>query len=162
MGVGVASTEILFSLNGAPEVLLATMSPLVSAYQHTNLTWGDSCCYRIRVSDSQQMFQSHSCQVCQLMTTGMADLTISGFFLGQNIPNPAGTSSRIPMVVPAAGQVELIIHNPSGNTLMTDVYPVVKGENHIDLNTKNLAAGIYFYTVCFSGMKQTRKMVIQQ
>jgi len=162
MGVGVAITEILFSLNGASEVQLATLSPLASSYQHTGLSWGDSCCYRIRIADSQQLYQSHSCQVCQLLSTGVDDPGHHGFLLRQNIPNPAGESTRIPVFLARAGEVELVIHDPAGNKIMSEIYLLDKGETLITLSTKKWAAGIYFYTVHHAGMKLTRKMVVQQ
>lgn len=161
MGVGVSAAEVLYSLNGAPETVLATLSPLASSFQHIGLVWGDSCCYRIRYADWQNIFESHSCQVCKVMTTGIGEFQQEGFILGQNIPNPAGALTRIPVVLPDAGMAELLIYDITGKAVHAVTHSLPRGESYVELATKGLKPGIYLYSLTFDGIRQTRKMVIQ-
>lgn len=85
-----------------------------------------------------------------------------GVVLMQNDPNPAITSTRIAYKLPEAGSTTLNIYSAAGQLLYSDSQDALEGENHYDVNTANLAAGIYFYTLKFKDIVLTKKMVIQK
>lgn len=85
-----------------------------------------------------------------------------GVILMQNDPNPAITTTRIAYKLPEAGTTTLNIYSAAGQLLYSDSQDALEGENHYDVNTSNLAAGIYFYTLRFKDIVLTKKMVIQK
>ena len=85
-----------------------------------------------------------------------------GVVLMQNDPNPAITSTRIAYTLPEAGATRLHIYSAAGQLLYSDSQDALEGDNHYDVNTSNLAAGIYFYTLRFKDVVLTKKMVIQK
>ncbi len=97
-------------------------------------------------------------------TVGIDDnLTIqNGVALGQNIPNPANYETTIPFYTSTAGKTELIIHSVEGQELYRTSINAEVGDNNINVNTSDFAAGIYFYTIYINNTQLTRKMLIQK
>ena len=85
-----------------------------------------------------------------------------GVILMQNEPNPAVTSTRISYSLPEAGATTLSIYSTQGQLLYTTSQDALEGMNFYDVNTSELAAGIYFYTLKFKDVVLTKKMVIQK
>ena len=85
-----------------------------------------------------------------------------GVVLMQNDPNPAITSTRIAYKLPEAGKTVLNIYSAEGQLIYTDNQEAFEGDNHYDVTTSHLAAGIYFYTLKFKDVILTKKMVIQK
>ena len=88
--------------------------------------------------------------------------TENGVYLGQNEPNPAVMSTRIPYAVPEPGQVSLEVTNGAGQVLYTTKQEADLGTNYIELNTSNFAAGVYYYTLYYKDVVLTKKMVINR
>lgn len=80
--------------------------------------------------------------------------------LGQNIPNPFETSTRIPVYLPQnTGKAELLFYGNDGRVLQT-VQISERGNVQVDVNSEALASGIYSYTLFTDGKPvATRKMV---
>ncbi len=87
---------------------------------------------------------------------------VDGVYLLQNIPNPAQEITRIGFILPDAGNLKFILNNIIGQTLHTETSFYNRGEQYIDLNTENLAPGIYYYSIIFDHKKLTRKMVVSE
>ncbi len=90
-----------------------------------------------------------------------------GFYLGQNEPNPMGSSGHIPCYFPESGKIKLIICDLAGNQTGTAAeMPVNAGDIRIPFTHPGLAPGVYFYTLvysCKSGeFRQCRRMVVIQ
>ena len=85
-----------------------------------------------------------------------------GVVLMQNDPNPAFTNTRIAYKLPEAGKTTLHIYSAAGQLLYSDSQDALEGDNYYDVNTSNLAAGIYFYTLRFKDVALTKKMVVQK
>lgn len=85
-----------------------------------------------------------------------------GVYLGQNEPNPAVTTTRIPYSVMEPGKVTLELTNSSGQLIYTDVQEALEGTNYFDLATANLAAGVYYYTIHYKDIVLTKKMVVEK
>ena len=83
----------------------------------------------------------------------------SGYYLGDNIPNPFEGSTRIPYRVPADAEARLIISNSEGKVLMRKEVNGGKGESI--LQTAAWPAGVYFYSLQVNGaVVASRKMHI--
>ena len=97
-------------------------------------------------------------------TVGIDDnLTIqNGIVLGQNIPNPASNTTKIPFYTTIPGKADLKIHSAEGQLLYNTSIDAEFGDNNIEINTSNWASGIYFYTIYLNNTQLTRKMLIQK
>ena len=82
------------------------------------------------------------------------------FSVGLNIPNPAIGTTTIPVIVPEDGIIRLNISDLAGNILLSSFCHVKAGENRVEADVSGLAAGVYFYSVGFNGLRYTRKMII--
>ena len=86
----------------------------------------------------------------------------SGIVLNQNVPNPADNKTRISFLVPQDGQAVIDIYTLTGQKMYSESINAHFGENYIDLNTSEFAAGMYIYTLQFEGAVLSKKMVIQK
>jgi hypothetical protein len=84
------------------------------------------------------------------------------FTLGQNIPNPANSSTRINYSLPEAGAVVFHVHSISGQLLYSKTIEASRGTQSIELNTSTLAAGIYFYSIEYKGQRLVKRMSVQK
>ena len=87
------------------------------------------------------------------------------FALSQNYPNPFNPSTIIEYQLPVKGNVTLTIYNTLGQRVVTliDNQEVEAGSYKTRWNAKNLASGIYFYSLRVEGIKgflKTRKMIL--
>ena len=87
------------------------------------------------------------------------------FALSQNYPNPFNPSTIIEYQLPVKGNVTLTIFNTLGQRVVTliDNQEVEAGSYKTRWNAKNLASGIYFYSLRVEGIKgflKTRKMIL--
>jgi len=87
------------------------------------------------------------------------DLSIA---MGQNIPNPANNSTYIEYSVANAGQVNFNLHNINGQLLLQQTEYVTEGSHQMEINTANLANGIYFYSMEINGKRITKKMSVRK
>jgi len=83
-------------------------------------------------------------------------------YLGQNEPNPAVTVTRIPYSVPDPAKVTFEISNTAGQVIYTATQEAELGTNYFELNTSNLAAGVYYYTIHYKEIVLTKKMVVEK
>jgi hypothetical protein len=89
-------------------------------------------------------------------------LTAAHFQLYQNYPNPFNPLTFIRYQIPKASLVKLDIYNMLGQKIETLVNKKqAAGEYQVIFNAKNLASGIYFYTLkTQSGFRQSRKFLL--
>ena len=83
-------------------------------------------------------------------------------YLGQNEPNPAITTTRIPYSLPEAGKVTLEVSTTLGQVIYTDVQEAEQGLNYFEMKTSDLAVGIYYYTIHYKDITLTKKMVVEK
>ncbi|HLA60129.1 MAG TPA: DUF4082 domain-containing protein [Puia sp.] len=96
--------------------------------------------------------------------TSAADSVSSIFpnYLGQNYPNPFSLNTRINYSIAASNVVELILYDMQGRPVKTLVNEVKQAGNYIyDLNTGNLAKGVYFYRIRSGSFVDVRKLIIE-
>jgi Secretion system C-terminal sorting domain len=85
-------------------------------------------------------------------------------WLGQNIPNPFTGTTTIPFYLAEPTQtVKIEVLNLTGAVIKTVVSKsLLKGEQSIVVDLKDLAAGVYFYRLDADGRIMTKKMVISR
>jgi len=89
--------------------------------------------------------------------------SLNGFVLRQNYPNPFSSSTTIDYVLPAAGNVKVTVRDLLGRQVFAVNQGMQnEGAQSVTLDLKNLESGVYFYTVNFNGIEQTRKMIISK
>lgn len=96
----------------------------------------------------------------QVVATGINDHDRGGFVVGQNIPNPAGSYTTIPIYTSQGGQATVRITDLAGKLTAVHRYNVTEGHNELSLITSGMAEGLYFYSVEFNGQTITRKMAV--
>jgi hypothetical protein len=84
------------------------------------------------------------------------------FDLGQNMPNPASESTRIPFTLHQSASTSLTITDLSGRVVFVEDQGTLPSGTHVvELNAANLASGNYLYTLQANGAVITRKMTIE-
>ena len=100
-----------------------------------------------------------------IVPTGVQETKASvgaGYLLEQNYPNPANGKTSISFEIPDKAYVSLKLYNLYGNEIVElagEKYS--QGIHSVILDTKNLAKGIYFYTISADRFSASRKLIIQ-
>ena len=83
------------------------------------------------------------------------------FSLGQNYPNPFNPTTTISYSLPVKLEVELVIYNALGESVMQLVNEEKPaGSYEVNFNATNLPSGIYFYKLLAGSFVETKKMVL--
>jgi hypothetical protein len=82
--------------------------------------------------------------------------------MSQNIPNPANANTLVLYSVPEQGEVTFRIYGEEGQTLYLQTLEAATGAHSIEINTSDLSAGIYFYSMKFKKQHVMKKMNIQR
>ena len=80
--------------------------------------------------------------------------------MGQNLPNPADNSTRIPYVVPQDGMVTFSIMGANGQLLHRESFTATAGEHQLEISVSELASGIYYYSMEYQGERKVKKMQV--
>lgn len=87
-------------------------------------------------------------------------LDASAFELAQNFPNPATQNTSVFFTAPSRTEVEFSILNLLGNVVKTEMISARQGVNEIEVNTVDMAPGVYFYSVSNGEEKLTKRMIV--
>ncbi len=116
----------------------------------------------VKIANDKKEFgntdQTHSCTNLPVEEFDMED----NVYLGQNVPNPSITVTRIPYSVPAPGKVTLEVVNAAGQVVYTATQEAELGVEYFEVNTTDFAAGAYFYTIYYNEVVLTKKMVVEK
>ena len=82
--------------------------------------------------------------------------------LGQNIPNPANANTLIPYSIPNDGIIAFHLVTINGQTLLQKEIEIKAGSHTLELNTENLANGIYYYSMEYQGQRIVKKLTVQR
>jgi hypothetical protein len=93
---------------------------------------------------------------------GIETLGTNAFTLGQNIPNPANSTTHIDYSIPESGEVIFYVQSASGQLLYSRTIEAISGKNSLEVNTNTLAAGIYFYSIEYKGQRLVKRMSVQK
>ena len=97
---------------------------------------------------------------CYPVSVNENAIDINSVYLGQNIPNPAAGNTVIPFYLPASGNVSFTVVNILGQPVYSESGNRPKGDGLIELETRDFAGGIYFYTLVVNGNPLTKRMII--
>jgi Secretion system C-terminal sorting domain len=92
---------------------------------------------------------------------GVDEFAMNDFGMSQNFPNPADENTTFEFVIPAKGQVRVVLADMIGQVIdvMVDE-SLASGLHTIRYNTANLAPGLYTYTLVYEGQQLTKRMLI--
>jgi hypothetical protein len=91
------------------------------------------------------------------------DLSSSSAWVGQNYPNPFKGNTVIDYELPAVAEVSFTVMDLTGREVLYNKQGVMPAGKHTyTLQTANLEAGVYFYTLKAGSFTQTRQMVITE
>ncbi|MBU0695466.1 MAG: S8 family peptidase [Bacteroidetes bacterium] len=98
-----------------------------------------------------------------VLTAVSPDNLAAGFIVSQNYPNPATSSTKVEILTPKSGKLNLEVYDLTGRKIST-IYnqQITKGTKIIEINTSNLNSGIYFYKVSFEGLERVMKMIVMK
>ncbi|MBN1481164.1 T9SS type A sorting domain-containing protein [candidate division KSB1 bacterium] len=83
------------------------------------------------------------------------------FWLAQNYPNPCNPSTTIRYAIPRAGLVRLKVYDLLGREVITALHQYQQeGAYSLQLNTAQLAAGMYVYRLFLDSYSSTKKMLV--
>ena len=89
------------------------------------------------------------------------DLSASSAWVGQNYPNPFKGSTEIAYALTAGSQVSFTVMDLTGRKVMDINQGLMPAGKHtFTLETRNLQAGVYYYTIQAGSFTQTKQMVI--
>uniref|UniRef100_UPI000629104F T9SS type A sorting domain-containing protein n=1 Tax=Kordia jejudonensis TaxID=1348245 RepID=UPI000629104F len=94
---------------------------------------------------------------------GGGDASRDAAILYQNIPNPFNDTSAIRYFVPQSmqGEASIVFVNTAGQ-IISKVDLDQKGDQELNINTRTLSSGMYYYTLYVGGKKvDTKKMIIE-
>jgi len=83
--------------------------------------------------------------------------------LGQNYPNPATGITRIEIDIPEGiSEMTLTVTDLNGKVAQRlNFSNLIAGKETIELDVNSLSDGQYFYTIEYNGLKESRKMTVQ-
>ena len=99
---------------------------------------------------------------CTKDSTGIGNANAIDWTMGQNIPNPASSVTRIPYTLPQDGSVTFSVMNMNGQLLLRQEVRAEAGQNSIELNTGDWANGVYYYSMEYQGQRIVRKMSVNR
>jgi hypothetical protein len=82
------------------------------------------------------------------------------FTVSQSIPNPSDKQADFIFSNPTTDNVHFSLYNILGENVKSTTINAVKGENHYQLNTSELPAGVYLYTFRSGTTTVTRRMTV--
>jgi hypothetical protein len=84
------------------------------------------------------------------------------FSVSQNYPNPAKGMTTIKINTLQSGNLSLDVSNVTGQLIFAQDKGFCDAGNHtLQIDTRNFAPGIYFYTVTSNNQQVTRKMIVE-
>jgi len=133
-----------------------------TAYNPPNDTLYEICTYCNLGNDVDNSNDTICKTLINKIPTGIEFHEEKGFWLGQNIPNPANNTTKIFYSIPSSGKIVFRIVNPISQIVNTSRKEIVHGTNMIELDVSQFKPGIYYYSVEYKGKRLTKKMIISQ
>ena len=85
------------------------------------------------------------------------------YTLQQNYPNPFNPATIISYSLPLKSQVELVVYNTLGESVMQLVNEEKEaGTYNVEYNAAGLPSGVYFYKLEAGNYQQVKKMILMK
>jgi PKD repeat protein len=117
-------------------------------------------CAQCVMSNDQNILNDRICMNVT-GTTSLPETENPVFTLGQNIPNPCQSSSVVIYQIPNDGMIHFMLTDISGKVLFEQHQMKQGGHHEILLDVSVLAAGIYFYSLEFDGIRLYKKLMVE-
>lgn len=93
---------------------------------------------------------------------GVADaIENAGTTLGQNMPNPTRENTTINYALETAAKVSFEVRDMSGKLVMAqNMGSMPAGEHRVQLDTRTLGEGVYFYTLTADDVRLSKRMTV--
>ncbi len=146
--------------NSPKEYSFVDTSP-IGFHSETPLSASGNVSYRLKQIDTDGKFE-------YFPNAFGIEVSISNsgkYKLLQNSPNPFNPTTNISFVISKKGHVKLNVFNLQGKLISTLVDEVLEAGTHNyqwisnDAN-KQLASGVYFYSISVNGFNETKKMIL--
>lgn len=99
----------------------------------------------------------------EAINAGMNEQDAQNAILQQNIPNPAAGSTSVNFKIVKSNTVSLAVYDVAGKLMKTiNAGNLSSGMHTITLETADLDAGIYFYTLTVGDQQITKKMTVMK
>jgi hypothetical protein len=134
-------------------------------------TWGGRAGYRITGTDScfavfegNNGVNAYGVSGCSGPVSSVENEELPvNYSLSQNYPNPFNPSTTISFQIPQSGIVKLVVYDMLGKEVATLLNEEkTAGAYEVNFNVKNLASGIYFYTINAANFTSTKKMILMK
>jgi len=103
-----------------------------------------------------------SVETYALNDVGVGNIGNLSWQLGQNIPNPATSTTSIPYSIPQDGQLIFNVMSINGQVLFTNNIQALAGSHVMKFDLSSLSNGIYYYSMEYQGQRIVKKMTIQR
>ncbi|MFM9056385.1 MAG: T9SS type A sorting domain-containing protein, partial [Bacteroidota bacterium] len=92
---------------------------------------------------------------------GLDDFAVNDLGISQNYPNPSDASTTLEYMIPAQGQVRIVMTDLIGQVVavLADG-SMAAGKHTVQVNTSTLAPGMYQYTFMYEGQQITKRMIV--
>lgn len=129
-------------------------SPKYYSFTDEEIKWSGEYSYRLKQIDIDGQFEYSD------VVNVNIDLGEIGYKLEQNYPNPFNPSTTINFSIPEKSFVKLTLYNVFGEEIEILSNGVKEaGVYSIDYTAKNIASGIYFYTLETTNFKATKRII---
>jgi len=91
---------------------------------------------------------------------GIKNVGNDKMILAQNFPNPSSLTTDISFYVEGNDEATVTVYNMLGAVATSQTIKTVTGENKVTINTSELSAGTYIYTLKYKGAKATKRMIV--
>ncbi len=91
---------------------------------------------------------------------GVLELKNDRMSLSQNFPNPSSLTTDIKFYVEGNDDATILVYNMLGDVVSFQTIKTIVGENKVTINTSELAAGTYIYTLKYKGATATKRMIV--
>ncbi len=91
---------------------------------------------------------------------GVQELKNDRMSLSQNFPNPSSVTTDIKFYVEGEDNATVTVYNALGSLVSQQTIKTTVGENKVSINTAELPAGTYIYSLKYKGASATKRMIV--
>lgn len=146
---------------GGANVALGTETTLPISNRTFEILSGQWAPYRTGTVNDP-LLGAHVSVTCPPIVIGINDGNATALSVNA-VPNPANDRTKINYEIPAVGNASIAVMNVYGQTVFSTVKnDLAAGSHSMDLDTRDLAAGVYFINLTVGAEKVTRKLIVNR
>jgi hypothetical protein len=146
----------LYLYGGAPAMPVSTYN---ASNYWVDVVFNTSISSGARISTPESMLQDSQEATGRIRPGARGTLA---FGLGQNAPNPSNGFTTIRYSMPVRTRVTLSLYDMQGRLVRVLTQGVKEaGEHSLQLDTRNLGKGMYFYTMSADGFSSSKRLIVE-